>query len=62
MILRRCLHAAAPLVLITSIASAQLETPCVPDSPERPGELGCSIVEIKLLPATLAKSLYWHIS
>ena len=61
MILRHCLSAAAQLVLITSIASAQLETPCVPDSPERRGEFGCSVVEIKLLPTSLAKSLYWHI-
>ena len=61
MMLRRCLSIAAPLLLVTSIASAQLETPCVPNSPERHGELGCSIVETKLLPTSLAKSLYWHI-
>jgi quercetin dioxygenase-like cupin family protein len=61
MLLRHCLTVAAQLVLITSISSAQFETPCVPNSPERLGDLGCSIVEIKLLPTSLAKSLYWHI-
>jgi quercetin dioxygenase-like cupin family protein len=61
MLLRYWIGAAAQLAMITSIASAQLETPCVPDSPERRGGLGCSIVEIKPLPASLAKSLYWHI-
>lgn len=61
MMLRHCLSIAAPLLLFTSIASAQLETPCVPNSPERRGELGCSVVETKLLPTPLAKSLYWHL-
>ena len=61
MTLRHCLGAATQLVLITSIAAAQLESPCVPDSPERHGELGCSVVEIKPLPTPLAKQLYWHI-
>ena len=31
------------------------------DSPERRGELGCSIVESKLLPADLKEPLFWHI-
>jgi len=61
MILRHCLSSVVLLVLITSTTSAQLEVPCVRNSPERHGELGCSIVEIKPLPASLAKSLYWHI-
>jgi quercetin dioxygenase-like cupin family protein len=61
MMLRHCLSVAAPLLQIANVALAQLETPCVPDSPERRGELGCSIVETKLLPASLAKPLYWHL-
>ena len=55
------LRALAPVMLITSAASAQLESPCVQDSPERHGELGCSIVEIKALPSPLGRSLSWHI-
>lgn len=59
--IRSCIGAFAPLVLWAGMASAQLESPCVPNSPERRGELGCSVVEIKSLPALHAKTLYWHI-
>jgi quercetin dioxygenase-like cupin family protein len=61
MTLRWWLAVAAQLCLVASAASAQLESPCVKDSPERRGELGCSIVEIKPLLPSLSRSLYWHI-
>jgi quercetin dioxygenase-like cupin family protein len=34
---------------------------CVENSPERHGEIGCSIVERKPLPATLKEPVFWHI-
>lgn len=55
------IRALAPVMLITSAASAQLESPCVQDSPERRGELGCSIVEIKPLPPLHGGWLSWHL-
>ena len=44
-----------------STAAAQLAPRCIEDSPERRGELGCSIIETKLLPADLREPLFWHI-
>jgi quercetin dioxygenase-like cupin family protein len=49
------------LMVMIKTASAQLEPACVENSPERRGELGCSIVEIKSLPQTLKEPLFWHI-
>jgi quercetin dioxygenase-like cupin family protein len=49
------------LILMTKMASAQLEPACVKDSPERRGAIGCSIVEDKPLPETLKEPLFWHI-
>ena len=40
---------------------AQEEPLCVENSPERRGEIGCSIVETKLLPAELKEPVFWHI-
>jgi hypothetical protein len=56
-------------LLVTSIlflaiavaAVAQEEPQCVENSPERCGEIGCSIVENKALPADLGDSVYWHV-
>jgi quercetin dioxygenase-like cupin family protein len=59
--IRRVMIAIALIALFAGAASAQLESPCVQDSPERRGELGCSVVEIKPLPSGLARSLVWHI-
>jgi quercetin dioxygenase-like cupin family protein len=42
-------------------ALGQLEPACVADSPERRGEIGCSLVETKLLPVGLPRGLFWHI-
>lgn len=42
-------------------ANAQLASPCVENSPERRGEVGCSIIQDKLLPDGLQGPLFWHI-
>jgi quercetin dioxygenase-like cupin family protein len=42
-------------------ASAELEPACAVNSPERRGEIGCSLVEDKPLPETLKEPLFWHI-
>ena len=58
----RCLIGAiALLILMTKTTSAQLEPACVQNSPERRGEISCSIVEDKPLPGTLKEPLFWHI-
>ena len=51
------------IVLICSarMVSAQLEPSCVENSPERRGEIGCSLVENKPLPPDLKGPLVWHI-
>ena len=49
------------IVLLTGISRAQEEPVCVENSPERRGEIGCSIVERKQLPATLKEPAFWHI-
>src|SRR4030081_3260463 len=57
-----CLIGAIVLpILMAKTASAQLEPACVANSPERRGEIGCSLVENKPLPATLKEPLFWHI-
>jgi quercetin dioxygenase-like cupin family protein len=57
-----CLIGAIVLpILMAKTASAQLEPACVTNSPERRGEIGCSLVENKPLPATLREPLFWHI-
>jgi quercetin dioxygenase-like cupin family protein len=48
-------------LLIANTAGAQLAATCVENSPERRGEVGCSIIENKLLPAGLKEPLFWHI-
>jgi quercetin dioxygenase-like cupin family protein len=51
-----------PISLVSaSRAGAQLMSRCVENSPERRGELGCSIIENKTLPTTLKEPLFWHI-
>ena len=57
------------LFLIASVLSAiaaskvhgQLEPSCQKDSPERRGEIGCSLIENKPLPEGLKQPLFWHI-
>ena len=56
-------------VLIANVADAQLMSTCTESSPERRGELGCSIIESKLLPAdsesrcsgTSIASIHWRV-
>jgi quercetin dioxygenase-like cupin family protein len=58
----QCLIGALVLLLAMSErAPAQLEPACVENSPERRGEIGCSLVENKPLPETLKEPLFWHI-
>jgi quercetin dioxygenase-like cupin family protein len=49
------------LLLIAGIARPQEEPVCVENSPERRGEIGCSIVERKPLPSSLKEPVFWHI-
>ena len=48
-------------LLATAIGWTQEEPVCVENSPERRGEIGCSIVERKPLPVTLREPVFWHI-
>ena len=48
-------------LLTPNMASAQLAPLCVENSPERRGEVGCSIIENKPLPDGLKEPLFWHI-
>jgi quercetin dioxygenase-like cupin family protein len=41
--------------------SLKEEPMCVENSPERRGEIGCSIVENKTLPPNLTEPVFWHI-
>jgi quercetin dioxygenase-like cupin family protein len=52
---------AVTVLLVPLAAAAQLAPTCVEHSPERRGEVGCSIVESKLLPDGLKEPLFWHI-
>jgi hypothetical protein len=44
-----------------ALAAAQLISSCVENSPERQGEIDCSIIERKPLPDGLEEPLFWHI-
>jgi quercetin dioxygenase-like cupin family protein len=48
-------------LLTASTAAAQLMSTCVENSPERRGEIGCSIIEKKALPVGLKEPVFWHI-
>jgi len=48
-------------MLTPNIAAAQLMSTCAPDSPERRGGIGCSIIESKPLPEGLREPVFWHI-
>jgi quercetin dioxygenase-like cupin family protein len=58
--LQRLMGVAVFLIFMITTVSAQLEPSCVENSPERRGEIGCSLVENKPLPATLKEPLFWH--
>lgn len=46
---------------MVNMAVAQLAPTCIENSPERRGEIGCSIIENKSLPVGLKEPLFWHI-
>jgi hypothetical protein len=48
-------------LLVAMPARAQEEPMCVENSPERRGEIGCSIVETKRLPNPVKEPIFWHI-
>jgi quercetin dioxygenase-like cupin family protein len=48
-------------MLIANTAAAQPMSLCVENSPERRGDIGCSIIENKLLSDNLKEPLFWHI-
>jgi quercetin dioxygenase-like cupin family protein len=48
-------------ILSARTAWAQLEPSCIENSPERRGDIGCSLVENKPLPSGLEAPLLWHI-
>lgn len=49
------------LSLVSERAAAQLMPLCIADSPERRGDVGCSVVVQKELPVGLKEPLFWHI-
>lgn len=49
------------VLILIGIGRAQEEPVCVENSPERRGDIGCSIIEKKPLPATLKDPAFWHI-
>lgn len=54
--------AAAMLSALTAnLAGSQLMTTCAQDSPERHGDLGCTVVASTMLPDGLKQPLFWHI-
>jgi quercetin dioxygenase-like cupin family protein len=48
-------------ILTPSIATAQLMSTCAPDSPERRGQIGCTVFPSKPLPEGLEEPVFWHI-
>jgi quercetin dioxygenase-like cupin family protein len=57
----RLIGAITLLTFIIKPAWADLEPSCAENSPERRGEIGCSLVENKPLPESLTGPLFWHI-
>ena len=49
------------LTFVYGQVSTQEEPLCVENSPERRGEIGCSVIETKSLPANLKEPVFWHI-
>jgi quercetin dioxygenase-like cupin family protein len=49
------------VMLASRSMRAQEEPLCVENSPERRGEIGCSVIETKLLPPDLKEPVFWHI-
>ena len=53
--------AALWMASIVPVASAQLMSTCTEASPERRGELGCTILATKPLPDALTPPAFWHL-
>ena len=53
--------AALQSTLAAHALTAQLMSTCAPDSPERRGEIGCSLIENRVLPEGLKEPLFWHL-
>ena len=58
---RRFLIMSSLWITAASTVHGPLEPSCEKNSPERRGEIGCSLVENKALPDGLAEPLFWHI-
>jgi len=56
----RFLMSAIVLTIAASTVHAQLESSCEKNSPERRGEIGCSLVENKPLPEGLKEPVLAH--
>ena len=56
-----CIAVTLISLLCADRAASQLMSRCVENSPERRGQLGCSIIERKLLPDGLKEPVFWHI-
>ena len=48
-------------ILAPNIGAAQLMSTCAPDSPERRGQIGCTVFPSKPLPEGLTQPVFWHI-
>ena len=48
-------------ILTPNIATAQLMSTCAPDSPERRGQIGCTVFPSKPLPEGVTGPVFWHI-
>ena len=48
-------------VKTASASAAQLMSTCVENSPERRGEIGCSLVGSKVLPDGIKEPVFWHL-
>ena len=48
-------------ILAPNIWAAQLMSTCAPDSPERRGQIGCTVFPTKPLPEGLTQPVFWHI-
>jgi quercetin dioxygenase-like cupin family protein len=55
------LSAFTAIALKANVAEAQLMSTCAENSPERRGELGCTIIASAALPDGLKEPLFWHI-
>jgi quercetin dioxygenase-like cupin family protein len=53
--------AAVLSILTPNTAAAQLMSTCAPESPERRGEIGCTVFQTKPLPDGVTEPAFWHI-